>query len=338
MDASAPTQPSLATEDRKTGLIVFGALQLSLGSLCALLVPLMLLGMAASKTLDNKAAQPVDPHMMIPSLIFYGVIAAWFIWMGVGSILARRWARALILITSWLWLIGGVGGLAIVWLILPDMYAQMGAGGQMSKSLASIILYVTLAFMAVFYVFIPATLVCYYGSKHVKATCEARNPRPSWTDACPLPVLALSLMFGFWACSLAFAGFYGWVTPFFGFLLGGTAGAVVALATAVALALIAWGFYRLDRRAWLGAVGLVACWTLSAALTFSRFSLMDFYAKMKFPEQQLELMKKACAAHGPLFISFGVIWIAGFLGYLAYVKKCYLSSETPASINSERSP
>ena len=55
---------------------------------------------------------------------------------------------------------------------------------------------VALAFGGVIYVIIPGALVLFYRSPHVKATCEARDPVVRWTDACPLPVLAVSLMLG----------------------------------------------------------------------------------------------------------------------------------------------
>ncbi|MEI7901335.1 MAG: hypothetical protein WCK89_13875 [bacterium] len=318
LDGQAPV-----FKDRKTGLVLFGILQIGLGSLCALMIPLMLVGMMLSKTIDNQAAPPTDVRMMIPALLFYVLIAVWFIWMGIGSVLARRWARALLVVTSWIWLISGIGGLLVMWLIMPDMYAQMAATGQMPQAVASLVMWVTFGFMLVFYVLLPGGLALFYGSKNVKATCEFRNPRPCWTDACPLPVLALSLLFTFWACSVVLTGFYGWVLPFFGFLLSGATGAAVAAATMALLAYVAWGSYRLDVKAWFCSVGVVVAWGLSICLTFARVSLMDFYAKMNFPEQQLELMRPICNTQGPMFAVFGALWFVALLGYLLYTRKYY---------------
>jgi hypothetical protein len=313
-------------KDRKAGLVLFGVLQIGLGSLCALMIPLMLFGLMVSKTVPNNAAPPMDTRMIIPGLLFYALLAVWFIWLGIGSILARRWARALLTVASWTWLICGVSGLIMVWLILPDMYAQMGANDQMPQAVIRLVMWVTMGFMAVFYVLLPGAQALFYSSRHVKATCEFRNPDPCWTDSCPLPVLALSLLFGIWSCSMLFMGFYGWVLPFFGFFLSGVAGAAVALATAALLAYIAWGTYKLEVRAWSCSVGLVIVWALSAALTFSRFSLMDFYAKMNFPAQQLELMKPICNQQGPMFALFFAFWFVGLLGYLLYTRRFYPSA------------
>jgi len=69
----------------------------------------------------------------------------------------------------------------------------------------------------------------FYSSRHVKATCEARDPVPRWTDACPLPVLALCLWA--WLClpMMLFMPFSGhMVMPFFGMFLTGAPAAVFA--------------------------------------------------------------------------------------------------------------
>ena len=321
-DSNAEAQAPVF-KDRKAGLVLFGVLHIGLGGLCALMVPLMLFGLAMSKTASSHAAQPLDTRTMVPGLALYALLAIYFVWVGVGSILARRWARALILVGSWLWLICGVSGLAVMGLILPDMYEQMGASGQMPKSLASVMLVSTLAFMALLYVLWPGALVLFYGSKHVRGTCELRNPDPSWTDACPLPVLALSLLFGFWACSALFMSCYDWVTPFFGTLLSGPAGAFVVLCSTSLLAYLSWGTLRLSVRAWTCAVGLVFAWALSVGLTFSRHSLMDLYVKMQFPEEQLRLMKPLCEKHVPLMAAFCAVWFTVLLGYLLYVRRFF---------------
>ncbi len=77
-------------KDRKAGLVVFGILSIILGGFCALLVPLMIFGMLVSRVVDNSASATMRPTMMIPALLLYVLAAVWFIWMGIGSIKARR--------------------------------------------------------------------------------------------------------------------------------------------------------------------------------------------------------------------------------------------------------
>jgi len=191
-------------KDRKAGLIVFGILQIIFGGFCALMVPLMILGMITSTALKDSSTTSMNASMMIPGVLFYILLAVWFICMGIGSIRARRWARALLLVSSWIWLIGGISGLISVLVLMPDMYDQMAKSGQMPQEMARTMKYIMTVFMTVFYVVIPGVLVLFYRSKNVKATCEIRDPHVRWTDKCPLPVLAVSLILlsGRFRCAL----------------------------------------------------------------------------------------------------------------------------------------
>jgi len=310
-------------KDRKTGLVVFGILHIIFGGFCALMVPFMIFGMIASTVLDNSAAAPMRPAMMIPALLLYVLLAVWFICMGIGSIKARRWARALVLVSSWLWLISGISGLIFILLLMPDMYDRMGESERMPPELARIMKYVMTAFMTVLYVIIPAVLVLFYGSKNVKATCEFRDSRVRWTDKCPLPVLALSLIFGFWAVSMPFTLFYGSAIPFFGFILTGLSGAGVVLLVILLAGYVAWGTYRLSINAWWCAVLLITAWALSTAITFSRVSILDFYEKMNFPQQQLDIIEQYSISQDYMVLFLG-LWAVGLLGYLLYTRRYFV--------------
>ena len=318
------TAQSSSFKDRKTGLVVFGILQIIFGGFCVLMVPFMIFGMIASAFLDENSAAPMSPTMMIPAVLIYALLAAWFISMGIGSIKARRWARALLLVTSWIWLVGGIVGLIYLLLFMPDMFEKMGENEQMPAGAAFIVKYVVMGFMAVFYVIIPAVLVLFYGSKNVKATCEFRDTQVRWTDKCPLPVLALSLMFGLWAVSIPFMGFYGWTIPFFGFILSGIRGAVVGLGVMLLSGYIAWGTYRLNIKAWWGAVLIIIGWSLSWGITFSRVSILDYYEKMNFTEQQLDMIKLYSIPQGNSMFLFCGLWLVGFLGYLLYTRRYFV--------------
>ena len=206
---------------------------------------------------------------------------------------------------------------------MPDMYDQMGESGRMPPEVARIMKHFMTAFMTVLYVIIPAVLVLFYGSKNVKATCEFRDSRVRWTDKCPLPVLALSLMFGFWAVSMPFTVFYGSAIPFFGFILTGLSGAGVALLVMLLAGYVAWGTYRLSINAWWCAVLLMIAWALSIAITFSRVSILDFYEKMNFPEQQLDIIKQFIISQDYMVL-FIVLSIVAFLGYLLYTRRYFV--------------
>ena len=311
-------------KDMKTGLVVFGILQIIFGGFCVLMVPVAIFGMIASAFIESSSTTaPMSPTMMIPGILIYVAAAVWFIWMGIGSIKARRWARALLLVTSWIWLVGGIVGFIYLLLFMPDMFEKMGENEQMPAGAALIVKYVVMVFMAVFYLIIPAVLVLFYGNKNVKATCEFRDTKVRWTDKCPLPVLALSLMFGFSAVSMLSMGFYGWTIPFFGFILNGMRGAALVLGVMLLTGYIAWGTYRLNIKAWWGAVLFIIGWSVSVSVTFSRVSMLDYYEKMNFPEQQLDIMKQYSLPQGNSMILFCGLWLVGFLGYLLYTRRYF---------------
>lgn len=310
-------------KDRKTGLMVFGILEVVLGIICLGMVFLMALGALVSAFAARGSAPQTSAAIMIPGILVYITMGAWFIWMGIGSILARRWARALMLVVSWIWLVSGLMGLVYMLAFMPDIYSQMGKSGQVPPQVAALIKWFTIGFMAVAYVLIPCVFILFYGSRHVKATCEKRDPSPRWTDKCPLPVLALSLMCAFWAICMPAMGFYNWAMPFFGVILEGTSGAFVALGAVLLLAYAAWGAYRLDIRAWWCAAFLAAAFGASAVITFSRVSLLELYARMDIPAQQLEIMQQCALPQMSTIAALCGAWLLIALAYLFYIRRFF---------------
>jgi len=316
-------------KDRKVRLVVLGILQIILGGICALMVPFMILGMAASAAYGKGAAGGVSLRMMIPGVLFYLALAVWFIWMGIGSVMIRRWARAIILVSSWLWLICGMLGFVLVLTVLPSMYAKMGESGGMPKGAAAVMKYVMTAFLAVIYVVMPGIFVLFYSGKDVKATCEYRDPKERWTDRCPLPVLVVSFMSAVWAVSILPMGIYRWAIPFFGSIVSGTAGAIIILVLTLVLAYIAWGAYKLDIKAWWCALLVHIGWSLSSIITFSTVKMEQFYEKMAFSGQQRDIIKQFSTLWEPRMSLFLGFWAVVVLAYLIYVRRYF----TDASLN-----
>jgi hypothetical protein len=319
-------------QDRKTRLLVFGILQVIFGGFCALMVPFMILGIVMSAvTKKDAAAEGPGLQMIIPGILFYVLLAVWFIWMGIGSIKTKRWARALILVSSWLWLITGTLGFVFMLLFLPAMFDKMGETGQMPKNMAVIMKCVMMASMAVIYVIIPGLLVLFYSGKDVKATCEHRDPHIRWTDRCPLPVLAVTVVCAFWTASLPFTAAYGWVIPFFGVILSGVQGAIAVCVLFLLLIYIARGLYKLDIKAWWCAILVTVGWALSTMITFSLVSMQAFYEKMNFPEQQLEQMNQL-GTQWEYFIKYSsVFWMIAVLAYLLYIRRYFTNTSSQAS-------
>lgn len=160
-------------KDRSTGLIIFGILTLLAGGLVALFIPLTLLG----QVMAARAAQtPTNYPMILPAMAIYGILAIALIWLGIGSIMARRWARALLLILSWSWFGVGIFALIVMGFVMPAILSQAseGAGKNGAPALPpgalASIMGVMFLVLGVVFILLPLIWIFFYRSPHVKAT------------------------------------------------------------------------------------------------------------------------------------------------------------------------
>jgi CHASE2 domain-containing sensor protein len=72
----------------------------------------------------------LNSRVILPALIVYVALAAAFVWLGIGSIRCRRWARALILILAWAWLCVGVITVPLMAFLMPRILSAPPASGQ----------------------------------------------------------------------------------------------------------------------------------------------------------------------------------------------------------------
>ncbi|WP_339908431.1 hypothetical protein [Symmachiella dynata] len=315
-------------EDRSTGLIVFGILQIIMGCCTAMLVPFVLMS-----TLGNPASGvPTTARMMIPAIGMYGMMAVVLIWLGVGSILARRWARALNLVLAWMWFAMGLVTLIMMCFVMPNMFS-VAAQGQKLPPQAMIFAQVSMmATMGCFYVILPGIFITFYQSKHVKATCDFKDPYPRWTDKCPLPVLSLSLILASGALSMPLSISYGGVLPLFGFLLKGVPGALAYLAFAPLFAYLAWATYKLKMSAWWTTFVMYSLFVLSGLVTFSRISMLDFYRAMDMPEEQLKIIEKSGMFEGMNMPLIGGLGLVVVVAYMLWVRRYFVAGTTPQEV------
>ena len=310
--------PGIDFKDRKGWLVVFGVIQILLGVICAMFIPFMIFSILVLKN----AGQPTNSGMALQSCFLYLLLAVMFIWLGIGSIMARRWARALTLIYSWLWLISGICGLIYMILAIPVMRQQMSQKDA-SDGLVIVIIAIMMAFIALIVVVLPGVLVMFYRGKNVKWTCEHRDPQTRWTDKCPLPVLAVSFISGWGALTMLFWGVFGCPMPFFGHIIQGLPGFGLSLLSALLLAYAVWGAYKLDTKAWWTFLVVIIAWLASSAMTFTPEGLMEFYEKMGYLDRQIELLKKMIGSiYIQMAVLFGVSSLA-LIGYMIYIKRYF---------------
>ena len=324
-DTSPLVTPLPDFKDRSNGLVIFGILTLMLGCLSGLFVPLMVFGtILAPKTPD---APPMNHATLLPGLATYALLAVALIWLGIGSIQKRRWARAILLIFSWSWLITGILMTAFIPYVMSKALMNLphqpktGAPTLPPGFMTGLIIGMTLFFFVAF-VLLPAVWTFFYNSRHVKATCEARDPVTRWTDACPLPVLAVSLWAWFCVPMMLILPLTGMaVMPCFGVFISGVTGSLAYLVIAAVWGWAGWFLYRLDARGWWLLVISIVLFTVSAFLTYSQHDISELYQLQGLPQAEIDHLQKMGLFTGNRMAWLSTLCSLPFLGYLLFIKK-----------------
>ncbi|HEY6339456.1 MAG TPA: hypothetical protein VIW68_13260 [Candidatus Sulfotelmatobacter sp.] len=333
-----PASPQIAAtplyRDRSTGLIIFGILEIAFGALCALMIPFMLLGAAFSHKIPG-GGMPAGTY--VSGICTYTFIAAGLITLGIGSIRARRWSRALNLILAWVGLVGGTTATIAMSVLLPSTFvaafrqaAERAPNPQpLSTGVAAVILTVMIVFFAVFLVVVPLAFLLFFRMKDVEETCRQRDPIERWTDHCPLPVLAVSLLFACGATYSVLVGITTPVFPFFGTYLGGAAAGAGLIAVAVLDVFLAVWLYRLRALGWWIAMGAFVFRLSSTVLTYRRADLLQLYSKMGWSQDQLQMMNNNPMIHSSYMLWFTLVGGLAFLGYMLWIKRYFGAPVTP---------
>ncbi len=271
----------------------------------------------------------------MPVAVLYGTLAILLVWLGIGSMMTRRWARALLAIWSWSCLIGGIISLAAMAVMAPRFGAMVVAAqppGQppLPDSARTAIMLVPILTIGFLLVLLPLIWGLFYSGKNVKATCEARDPKPRWTDRCPLPVLAVSLWLAFSMLSMLLMPMFHSAAPVFGVILSGTAGSIFYLFLAAVWGYSAWALYHLDRRGWCVIFIALVLLCVSHVITYSQHDLGEVYAKMGYPPAQIDQMRKLGFTGGTTLVWISLLSVVPLLGYLLYIRKFLADVARPA--------
>jgi len=246
--------------------------------------------------------------------------------------MARRWARALLLIFSWGWLVMGVISIGMMAFMLPHIMETAHAAappGQpaLPASANTLVMVISMLIMGVMFLLLPGAWILFYRSRYVKATCEARDPVVRWTDRCPLPVLAISLWVAWGAPMMLFmAVAYKGVVPVFGTFVVGPLGSALYVLFALFWGYSAWAMYKLDRRGWWLIVICLSLFSISAFMTYSRHEISELYTLMEFPKEQIAQIEKLGFFKGQTMAWMTLACTVPILAYLLYVRKYFVRS------------
>ena len=310
-----PPQTAGMHRNRSVGLIIFGAAEILIGLVCAALIPLTLVVTALSPMMEGA--------LVLSSLTLYGIGAAIFITLGVGSSRARCWAQALSLSLSWVWLLTGVCSLVFLWWILPDLWLDLGSGSGLDAGDAKLIAVGLNLFFGVIYVVLPGAFVLFYRSPDVIATCKSSDPNPGWADRCPQRLLALAVAYGIGGLSVISAPSYGYAFPLFGLLLSGAAGAACWALVLLLSGVLAWGTARRQAWAWWTGMAAGAAAGLSSAITFAGIDPDELFEIEGLPSEQRWLLETVWPASPWVHVALqAVIW-GSLLADLAFVRPLF---------------
>jgi len=247
---------SAPAKDYGTGLVLFGLLDLLIGFLFLAKAVLFALLSIPGLTPPSSASGdevPFTALLAVPP-------SAFFLSLGFGSFMARRWARALAFAFSLLWLAGGTIFMLVVLVWLPRILAAVrpviARGAESGGRALGLELRVCLAVIAGA-LLLPAASALFYGNAGVKGDCERRDAQPRWTDRVPIPVLVLILTLAIGALLALHIG----ISPtrqrvYFGHPLG-SAGRAGWTGLAAAEIAAAWGLARMRRWAWVASIGIM---------------------------------------------------------------------------------
>jgi hypothetical protein len=244
-------------------------------------------------------------------IIGYYLIAAVCIPIGYGHLAMRRWTRPLTLTLLWFWVIFGIP-LTLVFLFV--LFA--------SKDLPVIDGVIAIVLAGLAYFLAPWLLMRFYRSRDVRLTFETRDPKPSWIDDLPQPVLVVGALLLFFIVVLHIPIFFNGVFPLFGLLLTGLEGFFLIDVSIFCLAGLTWGVLKLKPWAWWGALVYVSLLAVSVIVTFPQYGLLDILARLRFPPTEVEILD-GLPFHGfHLALMLGVPLLTT-LGLLVYSKRYF---------------
>jgi hypothetical protein len=332
---SPPTNP-----DRSTGLLIFGVVQIILGLMTAMMVPLIALGAFVSRLAPGGAMRP---GQYVSASATYLLLAGALVWLGIGSMRTKRWARSLTLVISWYWMILGVLITVLLTGVLPvtmrtALQMQQNTPGASTAALPTgvmaVILTFIIVFCAIFFIGVPIAFVVFYSRADVAATCHDRDPVEPWTDRAPLPVLGASLVFFVGAMYLLVTGLSTPVFPFFGRYVTGIAGFACFLILAALDTYLAFAIFRLKAVGWWLAILTVPIRLFSMALTFAKADMMQAYSKMGMSDAQLQMLQSSPFVRSHVILWWSLVSLVIFLGYLIWLKRYFKTPSVPSPVES----
>jgi hypothetical protein len=295
--------------DRSRLLTAIGALLLLIGTGCALLGPVelycfYLFSEGGRFHFEGFGFGSFLFAVIAVQIVGYCVIAAVCLPLGYGHLRLLRWARKITLAGLGFWLAAGIP-LVLVFLAMFVMFKDPSAATLLA----------TLPLMLLLYPVLPIVLARFYRSHDVTQTFEAADGQSNWTDALPLPILVLCMLYIFFILVTHTAVLFRGAFPLFGSLVTDLPGFVLIAAAMALLVLLIGGTLKRQLWAWWGGLACFLVAIVSLLWTFARLSWTDILSTMVFAPLETEALSGIPASGWhisaffapPLLATLGVI-------------------------------
>lgn len=326
---------------RRGGLIGWGVLLIVLGAILCVAIVITLLAyvgaveqnlVGASAPRRSRSSNP--PRMELEVLLGFVILTvtgAGLLWTGIGSCLARRWVRPVVVIGSLLFLLlcllASVAGLMVIPALLErvdESFARRSQGPTSGDVLAVAGIRFTILFGIG--VFLPWLIFRFYSSPKTRQALDVLDPRRLWTDRCPLPVLGWAAFAGLSGVLLLLALFSP-ALPAFVVLLTGAPAVIVITILAIFLLWCALLCYRLDRLGWIVSFALLVLLRVSTVVFFwTGGSLADSGKSVVVPAINLSRRQVAEWVPDWIPITVGCLEILVVMGFGLYAARFFTSA------------
>ena len=175
MGNALPEPSSLHYSDRRGWIIAFGVIEILIGLCCLLLAVFVSLFFLRAENTGQIPGQASTAGMVFGGGI-YLLFAAFFFAGAIGSFRCKNWARLLMLVGSGAWMVFGLIGAVVIFLVMPK---AMATRASMPPSGEHLIMGVALGIEGVFGVLLPLVFLIFYSRKSVKATFLTRGRTPA---------------------------------------------------------------------------------------------------------------------------------------------------------------
>jgi hypothetical protein len=320
----AQTQ-NMSFKDRKGWLFIFGVIEILIGLIAVFLMSMMLFMLRILPSSSKETIPLLDKSTLAMVVPLYGGMAIYFIWIGIGSIIARRWARAIMLSVSTFWFIMGI------WFYIILCIGKFGtkSGVQnITEQVRTNIFSFWDFFMFTLLVILPAIFFFFYRSPNVKATCERKDPVLRWTDKFPLSVLTVLLLLASSAISYLLSIFTSQhIVTFLSMIFTGLPAMVITMAKVSIYIYLALQIYNMRMIGWTATLIYSIIDYGSQALSFLLIDEQQFLTAAGYSASQIQQMQQTGKAWGnPLMSLMWAGMLLIWIGYLLYIKKYFIKN------------